>query len=411
MIEVARAITPDEATVCRPIYAVWEITLACDLKCTHCGSRAGKRRPDELDTQECLDIIDALHRMGTKEVTLIGGEAYLRKDWTVLLAAIAERGMKATVQTGGRNLTEERIRDAAEAGVSLIGFSIDGLRDLHDELRGFEGSYDKALEAMRTCRKYGIDVTVNTQIGPRTIPELRPMLKEIAAAGAGSWRLGLTVAMGRAADNEELLLQPYQILDLMPLVSELIDEGQALGVLVGGDNSLGYFGPYESKIRGHNEDAYWHGCTAGLQTLGIEADGTIKACPSLPTSEYTGGNVRDASVQEIWRRAPELGFNRDRTREDLWGHCQTCYYADVCKAGCTWTTSTLLGRAGNNPYCHFRALALQEMGIRERIVKVEEASGLPFDHARFEIVEEPFDAPREPVKKKSPKLRVLQGVG
>ena len=33
----------------RPIYAVWEITLRCDLACRHCGSRAGRARPDELD--------------------------------------------------------------------------------------------------------------------------------------------------------------------------------------------------------------------------------------------------------------------------------------------------------------------------------------------------------------------------
>ncbi len=34
----------------RPIYAVWEITLRCDLACRHCGSRAGRERPDELTT-------------------------------------------------------------------------------------------------------------------------------------------------------------------------------------------------------------------------------------------------------------------------------------------------------------------------------------------------------------------------
>src|ERR1700733_16014989 len=28
----------------RPIYAVWELTLACDLACRHCGSRAGGDR-------------------------------------------------------------------------------------------------------------------------------------------------------------------------------------------------------------------------------------------------------------------------------------------------------------------------------------------------------------------------------
>ena len=41
----------------RPIYAVWETTLRCDLACHHCGSRAGRERPDELSTAECLDLV------------------------------------------------------------------------------------------------------------------------------------------------------------------------------------------------------------------------------------------------------------------------------------------------------------------------------------------------------------------
>src|SRR5450755_1803207 len=54
----------------RPIYAVWEITLACDLACRHCGSRAGRERPDELTTAEALDLIAQMGRLGVKEVSV-----------------------------------------------------------------------------------------------------------------------------------------------------------------------------------------------------------------------------------------------------------------------------------------------------------------------------------------------------
>src|SRR6478609_1444963 len=65
----------------RPIHAIWETTLRCDLACRHCGSRAGRERPDELSTAESLDLVRQLAELGCKEVTLIGGEAYLRDDW------------------------------------------------------------------------------------------------------------------------------------------------------------------------------------------------------------------------------------------------------------------------------------------------------------------------------------------
>src|SRR5689334_9246555 len=91
-----------------PVYVVWEVTLKCDLACRHCGSRAGRERDDELTTEECLDLVDQMADMGVKEVSLIGGEAYLREDWTDILRRIRARGMIALLTTGGRGITPER---------------------------------------------------------------------------------------------------------------------------------------------------------------------------------------------------------------------------------------------------------------------------------------------------------------
>ena len=81
-----------------------------------------------------------------------------------------------------------------------------------------------------------------------------------------------------------------------------------------------------------------------------------------------------------------MRYNRDRTVDDLWGFCRTCYYADTCRAGCTWTAESLLGKPGNNPMCHHRALELARAGKRERLVHVTAAPGEPFDMGRFELV-------------------------
>lgn len=94
----------------RPRYAVWEITLQCDLACRHCGSRAGRARPDELDTAEALDLAGQIADLGVEDVTLIGGEAYLRKDWLEIAAALIERGVDTSVTTGGRGIDPARAR-------------------------------------------------------------------------------------------------------------------------------------------------------------------------------------------------------------------------------------------------------------------------------------------------------------
>jgi len=370
----------------RPILAVWEITLACDLACAHCGSRAGRARPDELSTEECFDVVDQLAELGVFEVVLIGGEAYLRDDWCRIVARIKERGMSPLLTTGGRGLGPERAREAAAAGLASASVSIDGGPEVHDRLRGVAGSHAAALGAMRALRDAGIPISANTQINRLSQPDLAGVLETIIAHGAHSWQLQLTVAMGRAADAPELLLQPYDLLELFPLIDRLADRCREADVRLWPGNNVGYFGPYESKLRGTLPRGHMVHCGAGRWGIGIEADGTIKGCPSLATASWAGGNVRDARLRDIWERAAPMRFNRDRTVDDLWGFCRTCYYADTCRGGCTWTAESLLGRPGNNPMCHHRALELERAGKRERLVQIAPAPGEPFDMGRFELV-------------------------
>lgn len=384
LLELARDV--DRET--RPVYAVWEITLACDLACRHCGSRAGRARPDELTTAECFDVVDQLAAMGVQEVILIGGEAYLRDDFAEVIRRIRERGMEALLTTGGRNFTPERARAAAAAGLVSASVSIDGTAATHDRLRAFEGSHRAALDSLDQLARAGVRVSVNTQINRLSMRELPDVLETILAHGVHSWQIQLTVAMGRAADEPDVLLQPHDLLALYPLLDGLADRCLEAGVLLWPGNNIGYFGPTESKLRGTMPRGHMGSCGAGRSGIGIESDGTIKGCPSLATAQWAGGNVRSQRIVDIWERSAKLRYTRDRTVEDLWGFCRSCYYAETCRAGCTWTSEALLGRPGNNPLCHHRALEHARLGKRERLVPVASAPGAPFDHGLFALVVE-----------------------
>jgi Y-X(10)_GDL-associated radical SAM protein len=373
-----------------PVHVVWELTLACNLKCSHCGSRAGKRRPDELTTAEALAVVDQLARLGTRELTIIGGETYLRRDWTQIVARAAGHGMYVGMQTGARALTEKRLAAGIDAGLGGLGVSLDGLAETHDRIRGVAGSFDFGLLTLRRAKAAGLRTSANTQIGPQTIAELPQLLEHLVDAGIGQWQLQLTVAMGNAVDHPELLLQPYELLEIMPLLARLHGRARRDGVVLMPGNNVGYFGPYEHLWRSDDgEAAHYSGCSAGQTIIGLEADGTVKGCPSLPTVGYAGGNIRDTSLEQIWLAAADGGALRPA--DDLWGFCASCYYADVCRAGCTWTSHSLLGKPGNNPYCHHRALTLAAAGRRERVVKVQEAGPASFAIGRFALVEEALD--------------------
>lgn len=372
----------------RPIYCVWEVTLRCDLACRHCGSRAGKTRSDELSTAECIDLIEQMAHLGVKEVSLIGGEVYLRDDWTVLARAVRDNGMECGIVSGGRGITLDRAKMARDAGVQAMSISVDGLRETHDRLRALRGSWDAAMRALDHLGEVGLARSTNTQINAWNIREIPSLLELLIPKGIHAWQVQFTVAMGRAVDESDMLLEPYQMLELLPLLARLKTRTQENDITMWPGNNVGYFGPYETLLRGDMRCGHLEPCSAGKYTLGIEADGAIKGCPSLPTSDYAGGNIRDHALVDIWERAEPLRFTRGRTVDDLWGHCRTCYYAEDCLGGCTWTSHVLFQKRGNNPYCHHRALELLAKGRRERLVLAEQAEGKPFDFGRFELIEE-----------------------
>lgn len=398
--------TPRQGDENVPVYAVWEVTLRCDHACAHCGSRAVRPREDELSTAELLGVADQLLRLGTREVTLIGGEAYLRSDLPVLIRHLTDGGARVTMQTGGRGLTPTRCQILHEAGLKAVGVSLDGPPEAHDVLRDSPGSHAAGVRALRAAREAGLATASNMQVNRLTLPHLRTQYELMQSLGVLAWRTQVTVPMGRAADRPEWLLEPWQILEVLDTMAELqadayrraeaqgLPRHRALNVQAG--NNIGYFGPHEALLRSRPgaRPTYYQGCVSGRFTIGIESDGTIKGCPSLPTAPYAGGNVRELSLERIWYEAPELNFVQQRTTDELWGFCATCYYKDVCRGGCSWSSHCTLGRRGNQPWCYHRAATLKGRGIRERLVKVQAAEGLPYDFGRFELVEEPW--PEDP---------------
>lgn len=378
-----------------PRYVVWEITLRCDLACTHCGSRAGPSRPDELTTAEALEVVEQLAAMGASEVVLIGGEAYLHDGFLEITRALKEAGITPVITTGGRGVTAALAEAMAEAGMARMSVSIDGLRETHDRMRAWRGSFEAATAALEHGRAAGIVVSANSNFNRLNVAELEALYAHLKEQGIVAWQIQLTTPLGRAADRTDLTLQPFDLLDFVPRVAAIKTRAQRDGIVVMPGNNLGYFGPEEALLRSPKPGGkdHWIGCQAGKYVMGIESDGAVKGCPSLQTAHYVGGNLRERSLREIWDDTPELAFTRARTVDDLWGFCRSCPFASVCLGGCSFTAHALLGRPGNNPYCHFRARHFAKQGQRERLVPAEAATGRPFDNGTFELVVEALDAP------------------
>ncbi len=365
-----------------PAYVVWELTLRCDHACLHCGSRAVRPRPGELDTAEALAVVTTLAEMGASEVVLIGGEAYLHPGFLEIVRAIAAAGMVPVMTTGGYGITPALAADIARAGMQRVSVSVDGDEAAHDRIRAKPGSHAHALQALENLRVAGLPICANTNVNRFNVGTLDAIYEALVSAGAQSWQVQLTVPLGRGADHAEMILQPEDLLSLMPRLAELKRRGRSDGLLLMLGNNLGYFGPDEGLLRSASSDAsdHFRGCQAGRFVLGIESNGNFKGCPSLQPA-YIRGNLRRESLPETW----SSGALEVQSDGELWGFCKTCGFASVCAGGCSFTAHALFGRRGNNPYCYHRAHDFAQRGLRERLTLKTPAAGQPFDHGIFEL--------------------------
>lgn len=378
------------------VEAVWEITLRCNLRCIHCGSRAGDARERELRTDEALDLVDQLAQAGVTVVVLIGGEAYLRKDWEIIARAIVNAGMECGMTTGGWGVTAPMAHRIAATGITTVSVSVDGLEATHDKLRARSGSWQRAMDAIRNLGAAGFRPNANTQLNRWSIPELPAIYMNLLDAGIKGWQLQFTGPMGRAADEPWLMVQPFELPVAHDVLARVAARAWADGVVLSPGLNVGYFGPHERVIRGDGAPyAFWQGPDQGLRTLGIESDGTVKPEATLPTTAYKAGSLLDARLIDLLDE-PIMSYAAQLTPERLSGFCATCEFGDVCLGGDPWMAHLLTGAVGNNPFCDHRARSLAARGDRERVVMESPAPGDPYDMAGCTTVIEDYGAKSPP---------------
>ncbi len=345
----------------KPSYCVWELTLACNQRCGHCGSSAGKARPDEMSTAECLDVVDDLAELGTEVITLSGGEPTLRRDWDEIACRIRERGMIPNMVTNGYRLDESLARRMKSAGLANVAVSVDGPEDIHDEIRG-AGAFERTTQSLRILREVGMSTTVMTTVNALNLRRLDEVYRVADEVGAARWRCQLAKPMGNMAAGD-LAIRPRDLLTLLPKLAELADED---GPSVGIGDSIGFFGPYDSQLRATSwkgTPQRWGGCQAGLRAIGIEANGGIKGCLSMQafgggSDPFLEGNVRERSLSDIWFGEQAFAYNRQFDEDDLTGFCRGCRHRRACRGGAKCVAAAVTQCVSEDPYCYYRVASL-----------------------------------------------------
>ncbi|MFP4353518.1 MAG: radical SAM protein [Phycisphaerae bacterium] len=159
----------------RPV-VVWNSTKACNLRCAHCYSASNcDPAPDELTGEQARAMIDDLACFGCPVLLISGGEPLMRPDLLEMIGHARQAGMRAVVSTNGTLITPVKADAFARAGLSYVGISLDGLREVNDEFRGVAGAFDRAMEGIDNCQSAGVKVGLRLTLNRRNVEDIDGM--------------------------------------------------------------------------------------------------------------------------------------------------------------------------------------------------------------------------------------------
>ncbi|MEG6520673.1 radical SAM/SPASM domain-containing protein [Desulfotomaculum sp. 1211_IL3151] len=336
----------------KPVTAVWEITMGCNMRCKHCGSGCSTALPGQLSTEEALKVCDELGAMGLQWVTISGGEPTTRDDWPLIAARLHKNGVIPNMITNGWLFDEGILELAIHAGVGTIAFSVDGLKETHDFIRR-EGSFVRIMQAMELCRSREIDVKAITTINKMNLGELKELKKQLVLRGVKGWQVQMGFPMGNMANHSGMVIEPGDIDTVIDLAYQCMVES-SIEVILG--DCLGYFNLKEIELFKKRCGGTYsrQGCTAGKYTFGILHNGDILGCTSIRDKEFIEGNIRQTPLKDIWENPNHFSWNRNMKKESLAGFCQKCRFGDRCLGGCSNSKLTIGGSVyAENQYCSY----------------------------------------------------------
>lgn len=132
-----------------PTYVQYYLTARCNLRCQQCNIIYANADQAELAPEDSLKVIENLASIGTSVVLLTGGEPFLRKDLSDLVAASVKNGMHPRLQTNGV-ATRIQLESVVAAGANDISISLDSLAPARqDKINGeFDNSWLAAFDSI-----------------------------------------------------------------------------------------------------------------------------------------------------------------------------------------------------------------------------------------------------------------------
>jgi radical SAM protein with 4Fe4S-binding SPASM domain len=289
-----------------PFTVLWELTHVCNLDCIMCYN-VSLAQP-ELDTQECLDVLDQLVEAGTLRLTLTGGEILARRDFFTIAERARALGFDVNLKTNGTLITPERADRIAALAPSRVDISLLGATAAtFDAIARGQDTLRRVLRGVQLLQERRVPVKLNTLLMDLNISERQQMVELAQELGV---RYEQVFKISTTDDGTDKAGQHQ--LDRQQITAAMLADG----------------GQFRPRVRQPESRT----CSVGLSSCLISPYGDVYPCLEL---RILAGNLRQQRFSDIWANAPILQELRSRHTFKSLSECQVCPINAYCEGRCS----------------------------------------------------------------------------
>lgn len=299
----------------------------------------------ELTLKEIGEIINSV-RPFKPTITLFGGEPLLYKEWDKVVSSIKRAGMRCNMITNG-TLLEKNAVSIVNCGIDEIIFSLDGPRDIHDEIRNAVGTFDRAYKGLKLVRDLKEEtasrkpvINISSTIFEANYKHLDEIITVAEELQASTITFHHLIFLDREMYNQHndlfsnhfglrcedwggFVRESLPDIDvdyLIQKITELNSKRRNIDVSFYPNFTHEEIKKYYTEFV-FNSSSYRKRCLSPWMVSYIFPDGSVRPCQS---QNFSAGNVKEDSFRTIWNNKAYKRY-RKITKETLtYPACSRC---------------------------------------------------------------------------------------
>jgi len=294
-----------------PLVVVLNTTNRCNFRCIYCYGPYYDNDKNDFTTEELKGLIDELAKMGTKAITLGGGEPLLRNDIGEIIEYIKARGIECGMNTNG-TLIPLKIESVKK--LDLVCVSLDGDKKANDANRGID-TYEKIMAGIKAAKEAGMIVHTNTVLTKNNIGVIDKIMEQLKELGLyGEFNLPFHQVSANK-NNPALNLSNDEARAAIKKIIEYKQKGYPVLFSEKVHQYVASWPDYAKRVYfSENPDFKKIKCYAGRFMCFIDADGMVYPCAQM-IGTFGALNFKKVGFKRAWEN---LKVNT----------CQACYF--VC---------------------------------------------------------------------------------